>query len=299
MPRAPLGEIELEYDLTGAGEPLLLIMGIGAQLILWHDELVARLAARGFQVLRFDNRDVGKSTWLDHAPVPAPGAVLSRAWLGLPFQAPYTLADMARDVVGLLDHLGWARAHVVGASMGGMIAQHLAFSHPERVATLTSIMSTTGGRWVSVPKPQAMRALVAGRPRTEEEAEAWFLRFSRAVQGPAFPVDEQALGQLARRAFRRGANPAGFARQLAAIMRDGDRTRRLAAIQAPTLVLHGADDPLIPPAGGRATAAAIPGARLRLVEGWGHSLPPGIWDTLVDELGAHAMAHPVRAGAGG
>jgi pimeloyl-ACP methyl ester carboxylesterase len=206
---------------------------------------------------------------------------------------------MARDTVGLLDHVGWTRAHVVGASMGGMIAQHLAFEHPARVATLTSMMSTTGGRWVSVPKPQAMRALVSGRPRTADEAEAWFLRFTHAVEGPAFPIEEDAVRALARRAFERGTNPPGFARQLAAIMRDGDRTRRLRAVQAPTLVLHGTADPLIPPAGARATAAAIPGARLHLIEGWGHGMPRGVWDQLVEQVATHALAHPVRDSAGG
>lgn len=295
MPRAPVGDIELEYEVHGQGEPLMLIMGIGAQMILWHEDLVARFVDRGFQVLRFDNRDVGRSTWLTGAPVPDPAWVVPRAWLGLPFPVPYTLSDMARDAALLLDHLGWDRAHVAGVSMGGMIAQHLAFEHPSRVATLTSIMSTTGARWDSVPQPKAMRALITGRPRTEEEAEAWLLRFMHTVEGPAFPLDEEVVRDLARRSFRRGANPAGFARQLAAIMASGDRTRRLRKVTAPTLVLHGTADPLIPPRGGRATAAAIPGARLHLVEGWGHGLPRGVWDLLVDQVHAHTRQAPVRS----
>ena len=291
MPRAPLGEITLEYELHGpeGGRPLLLIMGIGAQLVLWPPGLLDRLAARGFRVVIFDNRDVGLSTWLDHAPVPDPRRIIPRAWLGMPVQVPYTLSDMARDAAGLLDHLDWPAAHVLGVSMGGMIAQHLAIEHPHRVRSLASAMSTTGARLHSIPQPRAFKALVSDRPRTEEAAVQWMLRFQDAVNGPAFPIDPDAVADIARRAFRRGANPPGFLRQLAAISASGDRTAALHGVRVPTVVLHGSADPLVPPAGGRATARAIPGARLCMVEGWGHSLPPGIWDTVVDEVDTTAQ----------
>ncbi|NOY26421.1 MAG: alpha/beta fold hydrolase [Oligoflexia bacterium] len=297
MPRARVRDadplVELEYDLHGQGQPLLLIMGIGSQLILWHQRLVECFVQRGFQVVRFDNRDVGKSTWLRDAPVPSPSQIISRGYLKLPVSAPYSLSDMASDTVGLLNHLGWQHAHIVGVSMGGMIAQHLAIEHPDRVASLTSIMSTTGGRLVSLPQPRALKALMAPAPTTLHEAEDSLVRFFTAVAGPAYPQDEAELRALARQSWSRGSNPAAFARQFAAVIKSGDRTRRLHDVTAPTLVLHGTADPLVPLRAGRATAKAIPHSRLREIIGLGHGLPEGVWPVLVDEISELALAHPV------
>lgn len=288
MPQADLGNIQLEYERAGAGEPLLLIMGIGAQLVLWPDGLLEALHAQGFATLRYDHRDVGRSTWMKDAPTPPIGRLLARRAAGLPVAAPYSLSDLARDAAGLMDHVGWARAHVVGVSMGGMVAQHLAIEHPERVISLTSVMSTTGARFDGLPKPAALRALLSPRPTTEDGAAEWFRRFQDAVAGPGFPYDPAAVEAVARLAYRRGANPAGFARHFAAILASGDRTEALRGLRAPTLVLHGGADPLVPPSGGRATAAAVPGAKLKVVPGWGHGLPPGIWPTFIEAIGAHA-----------
>lgn len=285
MPRARCGEIELEYLDEGQGPPLLMIMGIRAQLIHWPEDFVRMLVDRGLRVIRFDNRDIGRSTWLP-GPERNGGVELARALFGLPVRAPYTLSDMAGDAAALLDHLGIERAHVVGASMGGMIAQHLAFERPERVASLVSIMSTTGARMVSRPEPRALRALFARNPRDAEEAGLIFEAVMRTISGTGFPLEGEELRALGRLAYERGSNPAGFHRQMAAIAKSGDRTRRLQGVRAPTLVLHGDQDPLVPLVAGRATAAAIPGARLRVIEGMGHSLPRGAWPALVEEIAA-------------
>ncbi len=291
MPRATVGEVELEYDLRGEGDPVLMVMGIGAQMVLWPPELLDGLAARGLRVIRFDNRDVGRSTWLSALGRPDIGRLLPQAWLGIPVQAPYTLSDMAADAVGLLDQLGIARAHVVGVSMGGMIAQHIAIEHPHRVRSLTSVMSTTGGRLASLPKPRALKALLSAPARSVEEAEVAMVRFMGVVNGPAFDIAEDRIRQVARESWARGVNPDGFLRQFAAILASGDRTPQLRQLDIPTLVLHGTADPLVPVRGGKATARAIPGARLRLIDGWGHGMPPGVHATLIDEIGGHIDAH--------
>lgn len=288
--RARCGDVELAYDVVGDGpRQLVLIMGIGAQRIFWDDRFVARVADAGFTVARFDHRDIGESTRLDHLPVPRPPRTLARHLFGLSVGAPYTLSDMAGDVVGLLDHLGWARAHVVGASMGGMIAQHLAIEHPARVASLTSIMSTPGARRYAIQaRPSALRALLGKPPRTAEESGEYAVRMFAVIGGPRFAPDEEALRRLGRLAFERKPSPRGFCRHLAALCASGDRTRRLASVRAPTLVFHGAADPLIPVAAGRATARAIPGAHLHVVDGMGHHMPPGVWDELVPAIAAVA-----------
>lgn len=288
MPRARRGEIELEYEVQGQGRPLLMIMGIGAQLVHWPQGFLDLLRERGFQIIRFDNRDTGRSTWLDGAAAPSPGLALARAWVGLPVVVPYTLSDMAADALAVLDDLGLPRAHVVGASMGGMIAQHLAFEHPDRLLSLCSIMSTTGGRRVSIPKPWAIKALLGPPARDIDEAGERMAALMTTINAGGFPIDADELRALGRLSFERGHNPPGFYRQMAAIAASGDRSARLGAVKAPTLVIHGDRDPLVPLAGGKATAAVIPGAKLRVVEGMGHSLPRGVWEVIAEELVAHA-----------
>jgi pimeloyl-ACP methyl ester carboxylesterase len=275
--------LELAYEQLGEGRPLVLIMGLGAQRVLWDDRFCARLAERGFRVVRFDHRDIGDSTRLDHLPVPRPWPVLARRMAGLPIDAPYDLSDMARDVVALCDHLGLDRAHFVGASMGGMIAQHLAIEHPRRVASLTSIMSTPGARrWSLATRPAALRALLLPRPRSAEQAADHIVHVFRVIGGSRYPVDEEHLRALGHLLYERGFSPRGFLRHLAAICASGDRTRALAAVRVPTAVIHGSDDPLVPVLAGRATARAIQGARLMVIPGMGHHLPSGVWDMVID-----------------
>jgi pimeloyl-ACP methyl ester carboxylesterase len=289
--RAQCGDIELDYDVVGSGEPLLLIMGIGASGALWDDDLVAALAARGFQVARFDHRDIGWSTRLDHLAVPAPRRVLARGMLGLAVDAPYTLSHLAGDVVGLLDHLGWRRAHVLGISMGGMVGQHLALEHPARVASLTSMSSTCGSRWYP-PAPRALRALFAPRARDPEEAIEGVVKLFRVIGSPGFPPDDDRMRFLARRAVERGLSARGFLRHFAAIMASGDRRRALGGVTTPALVIHGVEDPLIPVGAGRATARAIPGAWWLPIAGMGHDMPRAIWPRLVDAVALRARSAP-------
>jgi pimeloyl-ACP methyl ester carboxylesterase len=294
-----VGEIDLAYEEVGSGEPLVLVMGIGAQMLWWPDGLCLALAGAGFRVVRFDNRDIGLSTNLAHLPVPNPVRVTRQRWLRQRVDTPYGLAEMAKDTVGLMDALGIDRAHVAGASMGGMIAQHVAFEHPTRVKSLTSIMSTTGAVPVSLPHPKALQALFAGRPMDVEAAVEAVLYSQKALGSRGIARDEARIRATARRCIERGVNPKGFLRQWGAIMASGDRTARLATIRAPTLVLHGTIDPLVPPAGGRATAKAIPGARLSTIENMGHDLPEGVWSRLVSEIGQIADQGSPGARSGG
>jgi pimeloyl-ACP methyl ester carboxylesterase len=264
------------------------VMGLGTQLIHWDLELCERFAERGFHVIRFDNRDAGRSTYVD-APVPN----VRRAMAGLRIDAPYLLDDMADDAFGLLDHLGIEAAHVAGASMGGMIAQTMAIRRPERVLSLTSIMSTTGERRAGRPKLRVWGVLLRRAPRDKDAAVEYFVRVFRMIGSKGFPADEDRIRALAAEAFDRGHSPAGTGRQLAAIMASGDRTDRLRGLRVPTLVFHGRDDPLVPFRGGRATADAIPGARLIAIPGMGHDLPRQVWPQLVDavaETAARASA---------
>jgi pimeloyl-ACP methyl ester carboxylesterase len=296
MPRARVGEVELEYETFGAGTPMVLIMGIGAQMIFWDDGLIAKLVAAGHQVIRFDHRDVGRSTRLDHLPVPDFRKVLAQVLLRRPVRAPYTLSELAADVAGLLDHLALERAHVVGVSMGGMVAQHLALEHPRRVRTLTSIMSTTGAPLGprTAPSPRALKALFRPVPRTAEEAGESSVRTFRVLGdggAPMDPADAARLRELGARAFERGIAPRGFLRHFAAIAASGDRTARLRELRTPTLVLHGGADPLIRPAAGRATARAIPGARYVELAGMAHFMPRARWDELASLITDHARRH--------
>ncbi len=284
MPAASANGITIEYETFGdqADPPVLLIMGFGGQLTLWDPGFCAALAASGLYVIRYDNRDVGLSTWFDAAGEPELVQLLSGT-----ATAPYSLGDMAADAAGLLDALGIPSAHIVGVSMGGMIAQTFALEFPGRTRTLTSIMSTTGDPTVGQPRPEALAALVPVPPISREEAMDQGAVMWRTIGSPGFPFDEPAVRERAGAAYDRAFHPAGNTRQLAAIVTQPDRTPALASVTAPTLVVHGEDDPLVDPSGGRATAAAVPGARLLLVPGMGHDLPPELTDRFVDELVAH------------
>jgi pimeloyl-ACP methyl ester carboxylesterase len=290
MPRARANGIELEYDTFGdaSSPPVVLIMGLGAQMILWDEEFCGALAARGFWVVRFDNRDVGLSTKLDDAPVPNVFSAISAAATGQHVDAPYTLSDMADDTVYLMEALGIDRAHVVGASMGGMIAQTLAIRHPDRLLSLTSIMSTTGNPEVPPATADAMRVLLTPVPAERDAYIERSVRTWRVIGSPGYAFDEERVRRRSARSFDRAFYPAGIARQLVAIIASGNRKSALRSVTVPTLVIHGDADPLARVEGGRDTAAAIPGAELLVIEGMGHDLPPGAWPRIIDAIAAHA-----------
>jgi pimeloyl-ACP methyl ester carboxylesterase len=286
--------IEIFYEEHGdpQAEAMLLVMGLGAQMTLWPDELVAALAGEGFRVIRYDNRDIGLSQKFEGQRAPSLPVQVLRKKVGFPAKVPYTLKDMADDGIGLLDALGIAKAHVVGASMGGMIAQLMAIHHPQRLMSMTSIMSTTGSGKLPQAEPNAIGALTAPLKGTDEETlVAHGLNIIRNIGTPdsaEFPFDEARQRERVIANMRRSVYPAGLPRQLAAIIDDGDRTSRLGAVRTPTLVLHGEADPLVKLPGGEATAAAIPGARLVTIPGWGHDLPLKLVPRLASEIAGHA-----------
>ena len=297
MARARVGEIEIEYEVTGAGEPLVLIMGFAAQYVIWPEELVSRLVADGFQVIRFDHRDVGGSTKLDHLGVPNVRQLLARSMLGLPVESPYSLRDMAGDIVGLLDHLRIDAAHVMGVSMGGMIAQSMAIHFPNRVRTMTSVMSTPGGRRNIIGNPKALMALLQPPAKTREGHADRFVTLFRTVGSTGYPFDEVRVRELGGLCWDRGISPRGAARQFAAILADGkSRFAGLAGLRVPTLVIHGDADPLIPPRAGRATAALVPGARFLSIQGMGHDFPAQAMPLLAGAITSHVAlsGYPVR-----
>ena len=283
MPRAHANGVELEYETVGdsGGRPLLLVQGLGAQLTSVEDGLCEELASRGFLVIRYDNRDAGLSTWFDGArPVN-----LAAVWGGDHRSLAYTLEDMADDAAEVLDAAGVGAAHVAGISLGGMIAQLLATRYPARVRSLASIMSTTGNKAVGQPTGEAASVLVSSMPGDREAFIEQAVANTRAIStGTAFPFDEEAVRRGAARGYDRAYHPKGTGRQFAAILAAGDRTRALGEIRAPTVVVHGGEDQVIGVSGGEATAAAIPGARLLVIPGLGHELPPGFWPTLADAL---------------
>jgi pimeloyl-ACP methyl ester carboxylesterase len=283
---ARIGDVELAYETFGdpSDPALLLVMGLGTQMLGWRAGFCAELAARGFRVIRYDNRDVGRSTKFSSHRPPTAAQLLRRDRKA----AAYTLADMADDAVGLLDALGIAAAHVVGASMGGMIAQTIAFRHPRRVLSLVSIMSNTGARWSGQPSLSMYRTLLTRAPREREAFIEHQMQVFAKTGSPGFPRDEADQRELAVSSFERGIDPAGSGRQLAAIIASGDRTAELRTIRAPTLVVHGEQDRLVAPSGGRATAKAIPGARLLTIEGMGHDLPRGAWPRIIDAIAENA-----------
>jgi pimeloyl-ACP methyl ester carboxylesterase len=275
--------IEVAYERLGDPQapPVLLVMGIGAQMINWPEGFCAELVAHGVQVIRFDNRDVGLSSHFPDAPPPDLPAVLA----GDTSSASYTLSDMAADAVGLLDARGLDSAHIVGASMGGMIAQTIAIEQPGRVRSLTSMMSTTGDRSVGQPKPETLAAVFAGPPaQSRQDVIDQMIRAVRVVGSPDFEFDEAAVRDRAGRAYDRAHDPLGIARQAVASVASGDRTERLRSVDVPTLVIHGADDAMCDLSGGRATAAAIPGAELVIIEGMGHDLPPALWPEITSRI---------------
>jgi pimeloyl-ACP methyl ester carboxylesterase len=280
-------DVELCYETFGdpSDPAMLLVMGLATQMVGWHEEFCEQLAGRGFHVIRFDNRDIGRSS-KQHYPVPTMRQLVMRDKRA----AHYTLEHMADDGFGLLDHLGIDRAHVAGVSMGGMIAQTMAARHPERVLSLASMLSNTGALWSGQPSPRLYPVLLKPPPKDREayiEHAAWV--FSK-IGSPSMPRDD--LRELAAKSYDRGLNPAGSSRQLAAIIASGDRTALLRTITAPTVVIHGTKDKLVPPSGGRATARAIPRARLVTIEGMGHDLPRGAWPRMLDAL----VENAARAG---
>jgi pimeloyl-ACP methyl ester carboxylesterase len=279
------GDVVLCYETFGDPEApaMLLTMGLATQMLGWHEDLCGALADRGFHVIRFDNRDVGRSQRMN-GHVPSLLQLLRRDKRA----ASYTLEDMAGDAVGLLDHLEIAAAHVVGASMGGMIAQTMAARHPERVLSLVSWMANTGARWSGQPSPLIWPVLVKRPPRDRAAYMDHAVRVFAKIGSPGFERDEEDLRRIAGMSFDRGLNPAGSARQLAAIIHSGDRTPLLRTITAPTLVIHGSKDRMVPLTGGRATARAIPGARLLVIEGMGHDLPRRAWPRMLDAIEQNA-----------
>ena len=265
MSRATCNGIELEYETFGdpSGAPLLLIAGLGSQMISWNDQFCELLAGRGFQVIRFDNRDAGLSTWMD---------------------AAYTLNDMAADAAGLLDAIGIPAAHVVGTSMGGFIAQLVALNHPDRVLTLTSIMSGPNGEDEVPPTDEGREVLLVPAPKTREERIQVGVWAKRRLLGSADPYDDEYERARVTAAVDRAYHPAGFARQLGAIVAAPSRLGRFSSLRVPALVVHGKDDILVPVDNGRKVAAAIPGARLMEIEGMGHDLPSRVWEQVADAI---------------
>jgi pimeloyl-ACP methyl ester carboxylesterase len=293
--------IDICYDIFGYSdaEPMVMIMGLGAQMIHWDDEFCRELAAHGFRVIRFDNRDIGLSSKMTGGKPFTLFELAKLRFLGTPVAAPYKLSDMATDVVALLDVLRIRTAHVVGASMGGMIAQELAITYPERLRSLTSIMSTTGNP--RLPQPSRAVSLMLLKPQPVGYA-AFLERFKQTwlfLRVGSFPDDEARDLDRAERTYARGLNPEGVGRQLRAILASGNRKERLAKVTAPTLVIHGKVDPLVHPAGGRDTAASIPGAKLMMVDRMGHALPISMWRLVIDAIARHAhgaMAQRMSAG---
>lgn len=286
--------LEIAYDTFGdrGAPPVVLVMGLGTQRIAWPDELCDDLARSGRFVVRFDNRDVGESTHLSHLGVPSLVSLLRR-------RPPYTLDDMADDVAGLLDALGLGAAHVVGASMGGFVAQTVAIRHPARVRTLTLVMTSTGSRRVGRARPSLLWRLLRRRPAPSRDlAVDELVRTFRLIGSRGFPFDEAWMRRLAGASYDRGYDPAGHRRQLAAILAQPDRTARLRSLAVPTLVIHGLDDRLVDPTGGLAVARAIPRSKFVGFSGMGHDLPRPLWPVIADEIARHTVAAGIPAATG-
>jgi pimeloyl-ACP methyl ester carboxylesterase len=283
---ARVGDLDIAYETFGdpSDPALLLVMGLATQMIAWHDDFCAELAERGFHVIRFDNRDVGRSSAMRDLPVPSLLQLATRSRKA----AHYTLSDMADDAVGLLDELGIAEAHVVGASMGGMIAQTIAIDHPDRVLSLCSIMSNTGARWSGQPALATYRVLLGTPPKERDAYIEHVVKVYSVIGSKGFDRDEDDLRRIAGTSYDRGVNSAGSSRQLAAIIASGDRTEKLRALHVPTVVVHGTADRLVNASGGRATAKAVPGARFVPISGMGHDLPRGTWPQIIRAITENA-----------
>jgi pimeloyl-ACP methyl ester carboxylesterase len=283
--------IEIAYDTLGDpnAPPLLLIMGLGGQLINWHEEFCAQLATRGYCVIRFDNRDVGLSTKFDEAGVPDIARLTEAQERGEEVKTPYTLRDMANDAIGLLDALEIDSAHVLGTSMGGRIAQMMAIHHPHRIRTLTSIMASMGETGFPPPKPEALSILLTPTPTDRVGYIENTVQTSYVLNGPWFPIDELRIRERAEQAFDRGIYPDGVTRQLAALMTAESSKMALNSLRVPALVIHGSDDPLVPKECAMDMANTIPGAKLLIIQGMGHALAdiPQIWPQVIDAVARH------------
>jgi pimeloyl-ACP methyl ester carboxylesterase len=283
MPRAKVSDtIELEYEMFGdaGAPPLVLVMGFSMQMIAWDERFCAQLAARGFRVVRFDNRDVGLSTKLSHHGLPD----VMRMMMGDATVAPYAIGDMADDLAGLITTLGIAPAHIVGASMGGFIVQETAIRHPDAVKSVCSIMSSTGDRSVGQPRTDVLPIFLTPVPTEKAAAMDHSVKLWKAIGSPVFPFDEARIRSRSEAQWARCHDADGIMRQVAAIFTQRDRTADLGRVRAPTVVVHGAEDPLVMLSGGQATAKAIPGARLVVVPDMGHDMPPVVWPALIDAI---------------
>jgi len=292
MAKAAANGIEIEYETFGnpSDRALLLIIGLGGQLLQWDEVLCRELAACGHYVIRYDNRDTGLSSKIDKAGEPNFRDSLEKVISGDKSVAPYSIGDMADDAAGLIKALGIPAAHICGMSMGGMIAQTLALRHPSLVLSLISIYSTTGNPRLPQPKPEILGTLLTPPPTEREANIEYMLRFFKMIAGPAFPVDEKWTRRMLAASYDRFFYTAGIARQLLAILTQDNRTAALTSIKAPTLVIHGTADPLASVEGGKETAASIPGAELLLIEGMGHDLPHGgAWPKIVEAIAAHTQ----------
>jgi pimeloyl-ACP methyl ester carboxylesterase len=291
MPNVKANRIQIEYDTFGnpSSPPLLLIMGLGGQLIHWDEKFCRQLADKGLFIIRYDNRDTGLSTKFEAAGLPDMAELLNARLQGRSIETPYTLEDMAADAAGLLKALNIKKAHICGTSMGGMIAQTLAIRHPARLLSLISIYSTTGNPDLPPPQPEAMEALMTPPPADHQGYIEFNVRTMQAIAGSGFPFDEAFIRRISAQAYDRTFYPQGVGRQMMAVMAQEDRTAALASVTVPTLVIHGTADPLVPMEHGKDTANAIPGAKLLLVEGMGHDLPhlKGPWPQVIDAIAAH------------
>ena len=290
MPKAHVNNIEIEYDTFGnsSSKPLLLVMGLGGQMIAWLDEMCEGIANQGFYVIRFDNRDVGLSTKFEEAGLPNLPEIYTKIAMGESVDVPYTLEDMADDAIGVLDHLNVDKAHICGVSMGGMIVQVIAYRHPSRVLSLTSIMSTTGNPELRKPSQELIKELFAPVPLDRETNLRERVKRGRLTYG-TYPYNEERVYELAAKAYDRSFYPQGIMRQVAAIAATGNRKSKLASIKVPTLIIHGKEDPLVPVEGGIDTADAISGAELRLFERMGHSMPPEVAPQIIEALIANTQ----------